>query len=474
MLAAALLLLSTIQCVDSEFDRFGAAVHYSTHNQFVAVPPPALRGTRRHRVGALSVYAGHVVEQDGFIGDHRLLRLYLERGGRWWQLQHGGAALLIDDEWSVRFPHPAEPIVIERARGELIRISYGGRVLSGGLTTNTLLVDGRAERPQIKVSIECAEVRSRGACSAPAAAHDPRAKLECDDNLQCTKRDVQWVDWSTREATRRFDLLTRAHLPPRVFDAATYASGAAYARAFAADRNALEQRVIIDRIGRIYPVFELSRNEIVFAALPKQARAGARFFLLTRDPVRWTEIAQTWLTDAGYPAKPSEDELRAAAPPLGNDLTVIAPQPLFFADRIEYNGKGRLLEVVVREGEARSLHWLMFDPNGRSGAIRLATDRPEYRYCADELYPPSITSIGIPDEGLPAHVTAISSWRMKDLVERKLPKRCPTVGRIGWSATKGWTFMLGQSPCTKPTTQPLATGLTDAGTLAAHLVKPER
>ncbi|HEX8281095.1 MAG TPA: hypothetical protein VF551_06940, partial [Chthoniobacterales bacterium] len=394
--------------------------------------------------------------------------------GRWWQLQDRASAPLLDDAWSVRFPHPAEPIVVERARGGLIRVSYGGRVLGDGLTTNTLLVDAGAEQPRVKVLIDCTEVRGRGACSAPAAARFPTSKLECDANLQCTRRNVQWVDWSTREATRRFDLLSNQHLPPRVFDAATYASGAAYARAVAADRGVLAQRVVIDRVGLIHPVFELSRNEVVFAALPKQARAGARFFLLTREPARWIEIGQTWLTDAGYPAAPTADQMREAAPSLDEELTVIAPQPLFFADLIEYKGKGRLLEVVVREGEARSLHWLMFDANGRSGAIRLATDRPEFRDCADELYPPSITSLGIPEQGLPADITAISTWRMSDLVKRKLPKRCPAVGRIGWSATKGWTFLLAPSPCTDPAVQPLATLLTDEGTLGARIVKPER
>ena len=121
--------------------------------------------------------------------------------------------------------------------------------------------------------------------------------------------------------------------------------------------------------------------------------------------------------------------------------------------------------MVAREGEARSLYWIMFDPVGRTGAIRLATDTPEFRHCDDRLFPPSLTSIGIPERGLPAQVTATRSWRMRDHEEKTLAKHCGLVGRLGWSSSKGWQPTLFEAPCNNPWPQPYVPVLDDDGTL---------
>ena len=112
----------------------------------------------------------------------------------------------------------------------------------------------------------------------------------------------------------------------------------------------------------------------------------------------------------------------------------------------------------------------MFDPNGRTGAIRLATDTPEFRHCDDRLYPLSVVRLEIPDAGLPAYISAIRAWRLTE--RTTLPKHCDLAGRLGWSSSKGWQPTLFEAPCSKPWPQPYATTLDDDGTLGFNFARP--
>ncbi|HEY0158309.1 MAG TPA: hypothetical protein VGF28_13590 [Thermoanaerobaculia bacterium] len=449
---AAAFVLFAIQCLEGD-----AAVHRQTEYSLAEVAKPSTRGLAKQRSGDTTVYSAAIAD-DGL----RLLRLYLQRGDAWWQLQEERDLPVIED----RLVDDPAPIAVGRERG-LLAVTYSGVSLGANTyarISKTVLIDDSGPTPRVQLMVECNEWGGGGACTAPDAVRRPRERLQCDERLHCQATITQFLDWTTRTATRDFDLLTGTPSLPERLGHTTYASGAAYARAFAVDPAVLGQHVLIDRIGPVTPIFELAPDSILFAAPAKEARVAVRFFHLTKE--RWREIPLVRLADAGYPG-----EEKHAGPASLADADTPAEPPLHSnAWNIEYNGKGRLLEVVARAGESRSLYWIMFDPNGRTSAIRLATDTPEFRHCDDRLYPPSITSIGIPDRGLPAQLTAIRSWRRNEQAEGKLPKHCPIAGTLGWSTEKGWQPRFVETPCTNPWTHPLMTVLDDEGNLGARTV----
>jgi hypothetical protein len=446
---AAALFLFAIQCLDGD-PRVDARIERRTDFALVKVAKPRRGAMTRHRAGDVTLYTAVLIEEH-----IRDLRLYAGRGDEWWQLLERGGDPTIDG----RAGEPAEPVHV-RQEGALIAVTYNDRSFHGE-TAKTLLLDFRPATPRVQLLVECGSMWARGACTAPSVARQPRRQLACDASLRCTSTETQWVDWTTRTATRTFDLLTDETVPPKRFGTVAYRSGRAYAQAFARGRKVLAQRAVIDRIGPVTPLFELSPDSILFAAPAKDPRVAVRFFHLT--PGKWRDITVMRLLDR----RESDDAPR----PLDQDHTPDAPQLLFFAWNIEYKGKGRLIEVVVREGEARSLYWIMFDPNGRTGAIRLAIDTPEFRDCDDRLYPLSVVRLEIPDAGLPAYIGAIRSWRLSE--RKTLLKHCGLVGRLGWSSSEGWQPTLFEAPCAKPWPQPFVTVLDDEGTLGFDFARPD-
>ena len=468
MIAA--LLFLTIRCVEGDFERADARVTYESGLALVAVETePDLRTTTRHRLDDLSVHAGdRLVGSDGEPPERALL-LYVSDGGRWWQLRDRGKLPVIEERWQVNGGQPPQPIVVDRVRPRLVRVTYAGLwrgVNSDGRKTRTMLLDFTRAQPRIAVAIDCDEAGAGGACGAPNAAHAPHTELTCDETLRCTSTERLRTDWATRTATRSFHLLTNETIAPRRFDAVTYRSGDAFARAFHADRGAIRQRTLIEHVGVVEPLFELSRNEVLLAAPPRVESVAVRFFLLSRNPARWREIPLTRLSDDGYPATPRGEAV------LARDHTP-EPSPLQFRTfDLELKGNARLLEVLAQEGESRAIYWIMLDRAGRTGALRVATDTPEWRHCGSVIFPPSATALGIPQDGLPAVVEAIHSWQRLDLDQGTLPKRCDTIGTIDWSAAGGWIVDLHERPCTDPAPRPFAATITGDGWIGVQRCEP--
>ncbi len=465
------LLLLSIQCVDGDFGGYvGARVSYKTEQRLVALQKkPDVRSLKRYRFDDVTVYAAPVLTDREERGPERTLRLYAVRGGKWWQLREGGQAPLVEEGWQVNRHEAGEPLVIERARRHLVRVSYAGRwagANTSGRNTRTLLLDFAQERPRIVVTVHCEEWSGGGACGAPGYAHAPYTQLVCDDALRCTSTEVLRTDWATREATRMFHLLSNETIPPQRFDAVTYRSGNAFAAAFEADRDVLRQRALIETVGGVQPLFELSRDQVLLAAPPRVDSVAVRFFLLSRRPARWREIPLTRLPDDNYPATSNgEKELARDHTPVGSLLQ-------FETFDLELRGKRRLFEVVAREGDSRAIYWIMIDPAGRNGALRVVTDTPEWRHCVNVLFPPTATALGIPDDGLPALVEALHSWSREELDRGSMRKRCNLVGEIDWSPKSGWQVRLAEAPCTDPIARPFAARIAVSGWIGLQRCKP--
>lgn len=419
----------------------------------VRIPRPRVKGMRRMRIDDVAVYARQEKREGG-----RVLTVFAERDGIWYQLREDGAPPSIDGGgW--RRPQTEKPPVVTRAKRGLpiIRVTWVEQWMGAnraGLTRSTVFLDFRA-KPRVLLSIDCNDAGGGGACTAPDAAHEPRHELTCDDDLRCTMRESLFIDWTTRSAARKFDLLTNRTIAPSRFDAVRYASGAAFA---AAGPEAVRQRALIDGIGIVQPVFEVSRGRVLFAAHAREPVATFRFFLLDRGT--WREIPRTLLTDSVYPG-----DARDAAGSMSKGFTPDAPQLVFSAWDLDLPGKRKLIEVLGTEGEARSIHWIMLDPGGRTGALRVATNQPEWRHCGNVVYPLTATALGIPDRGLPAVVQAIAPWRSWDIKDAQLPRTCNLVGTIDWSSTRGWIVQLGQAPCTDPVPRPYFVAIDEEGQL---------
>lgn len=468
MIAA--LLLFSIQCVNGDFGQAEARVSYKSEQRLVELQKkPDLRSLKRYRFDDVTIYAAAVLADRNEAGPERTLRLYAVRAEKWWQLREQGKAPLVEDGWEVNRHEPGEPVLVERARKHLMRVSYAGRwrgANASGRNTRTLLLDFADEQPRIAVTVACEESGGGGACGAPNHAHSPHRELTCDGTLRCTSTETLRTDWATRTAARMFHLLTNETIPPRRFDAVTYRSGNAFAQAFAADRGVIRQRALIETVGVVEPLFQLSHDRVLFAAAPRVESVAVRFFLLSREPARWREIPLARLPDDGYPATPKGEQ------PLAPDHTPLASSLQFQTFDLELQGNRRLLEVVAREGESHAIYWIMLDPAGRNGALRVATDTPEWGHCVDVRFPTTATTLGIPDTGLPALVEAIHSWSRVELEDGRLPKRCNLTGTIGWSSKSGWQVRLAEAPCTDPIPRPFAATISDDGNIRVQQCKP--
>jgi hypothetical protein len=449
-----------IQCDSEDYGAVTVAIERKSPLELVRIARPKIKGMRRKQVGDVTIYTELKKELN-----FRFLIIFVERGGVWYELRDPNGAPVIGNESYARPETEASPIITRAKRGQpLIRVTWTAQWMGAnraGLTRMTVLLDFRA-KPRVLLSIDCSDAGGGGACTGPDAAHDPTETMTCDDDLRCTIRQFVNLDWATRTATRTFDLLTDETIPPSRFDSVTYASGAAFA---AAAPDSIRQRVLIAGIGTIDPIYEVSPGTMLFAAHVREPIVAFRFFLLDRG--RWREIPLTLLTDAEYPGEDAEQERAGSSSP---GYAIDGPQAGFSAYDVGLSGKRKLIEVVATENEARSIYWIMLDANGRSGALRVATNQPEWRHCGNVVYPITASSLGIPESGLPARVEAVASWRWWALRDRQMPRTCNLVGTIDWSSKRGWIVRLGQAPCTDPSVRPLAVTISDDGSLRVDTV----
>jgi hypothetical protein len=451
-----------IQCVPDDYRAVSVMLQYDSPYKLVRIARPKMKGMARKRIGDVAIYTRVQKGDENF----RTLDMFAERGGVWYQvLERRGAPVIGNESYSR--PETEAPAVITRAKPgqDIVRVTWVEQWMGAnraGLTRRTVLLDFRA-KPRVLLAIDCSDAGGGGACTAPDAAHEPRSELTCDADLRCTIREPLDLDWATRSATRIFDLLTNKTFAPSRFDAVTYASGTAFA---AAAPESIRQRALIAGIGAVYPLYEVSAGKVLFAAHVREPVVGFRFFLLDRGT--WREIPLTLLTDDVYPGENLESEQAGS---LSRGYALDGPQPVFSADELEVpGGKQKVIEVLAVEGVARSLYWILFDPNGRTGALRLASDQPEWRHCGNVVYPISASWLGIPDSGFPAQVQAVASWRWWAFRDHQLPRTCSLVGTIDWSPKRGWIVHLGQSPCTDPMARPFSVTIDDRGDLRTEAV----
>lgn len=430
-------------------------VEYESEYRLVRIARPRVQGMTRKRIGGVTIYTRRRRGDEHL----RFLDVFAERGGVWYRLRKRQGPPLIGAESYTRPETERPPVVTPVKRSAaVVRVSWIEQWMGAnraGLTRRTVLLDFRA-KPRVLLAIDCSDAGGGGACTAPDAAHSARNELTCDEDLRCTMRQTVNLDWARRSATRRFDLLTNATLPLQRFDTETFASGAA----FAAIPGAVRRRALIEGIGLVQPVHEVSPGTVLFAAHTRAPVAGFRFFLLDRG--KWREISQTLLADSGYPGADAE---REQADPIDPAFTPDSPQLILSAWDLGLPGRRKLIEVVGTEGTARSVHWIMIDPAGRTGALRVATNHPEWRHCGDVVYPVTASWLGIPDRGLPAIARGIASWR-----KEHVPRTCALTGTIDWSAQRGWIVRLAQAPCTDPGPRPLAVTISEEGDLRADPV----
>ena len=408
----------------------------------------------RTRIGEVAVYTRTTDE----------LAVIAEARGTWFELREEGRRPRLRDGGYVR-PEAQQPAIVERAKDDLVQLTWTSQWMGAnraGLTTTTLLLDFHGAKPRVRVALDCSDgVGMGGACTGPDSAHEPAHQLTCDEELHCTMSESVFLDWTSRSATRRFDLLTNATLSSKRFDAKTYANGAA----FAASSDAARQRAVVEGVGLVQPLFEVAPGVVLFGAPAHGPEVAARFFVLEHQ--RWREIPLAFLTDANYPGA---DAKLDSAGSIAANFTPEAPRLFFNAYDLELRGKRKLIEVLVEEDEARSIYWIMFDPTGRTGALRVATNQPEWRHCANRVHPISASSLCIPDTGLPALVDAVASWREWDLVDRQLAPSCALTGTIDWSAKRGWIVRLGAAPCTDPILRPYGVTINRNGALGVEAV----
>lgn len=452
------LLLLAVQCLPDEFRPVDARVRRGEPFELVAIARPDLRGMKRTRIGDVTIYARHEEGEQW----ERVLNLVAERRGRWFQLRDEHRLPILGQGSYFRPEVDALPVTSRLGRDDdLVNVSWTSQWMGAnntGATRWNVILDFHA-KPRVRVAVECSDAGGGGACTAPDAAHNAQHQLACDDDLTCTMRESVWLGWTTRSAIRRFDLLTNATIRPARFDATTFASGAA----FAASADPVRTRAFIERIGIVHPIFEVAGDTVLFMAAPHEPEVAVRFFLLAHH--RWSEIPLTFLTDAAYPGPDAEIEKAGAIAPA---FTPDAPQFLFDAYQLELRGRRKLIEVLLKEGEARSIYWIMLDPAGRTGALRVATDQAEWRQCGNNVHPIAASYLGIPDSGFPALVEAVASWREWDVTNHQLPPSCQLTGTIDWSTRRGWVVRLGQAPCTDPIVRPFDVTIGDDGALGTR------
>ena len=432
----------------------------------------------------LIAYAGE--ELDFSYGDWRIGTVFLletrgENGSEWWHLRESeNGHLLFTHSLSLYGPvdRPRLPDVALVDRNvPLIRFAIGYHRLSAQ-TRITFLIDLRPKSFRV-VAMHCLNYGATGVCGGPNHYFTPKRDLSCRwrskaSDFRCVSRETMNLRWTTRTATRTFWLLSDRSIPPSRANAATYPSGQAFADAVARDRDALKQRVVIDGIGLVEPIFDFSNDEL-FGATSLEPAMTARFFLLQRDRGRWIEIPATRLADERYAARRSKNEQDDPTTP---GFTPEEPHVHFTAVELEPIVKRRrLIEVVATEGEGRTVYWVMVDYAASpiaTGAIRLATTEAEHGTCEKHVRPPSATWLGVPwEDGLPGYIQAIPSqieWEAGN--EKTGQQACWRSGTIDWSAKQGWLVDLHEAPCTDRVRPPQAVTIGANGELGLRTVEP--
>lgn len=423
------------------------------------------------------VHAGDLLVNDDLERFVVLLETRGARGHEWWELREPYSELLYDDTYTDRrHVRPRLPdVALVSQAFPLIRIGirqeYRGMQSSGEIDY-TLLIDLR-RAPFRMLVVRCANEWVGGRCGGHDSYHSARQSLWCRwsesrGDFRCESNEWMNTGWVSRAASRSFWLLADETIPPSRFDAVTYASGRGFAAAAARDRNALKRRALIDRIGVVRPIFEVSRGTILFAAPARDAAMMVRFFALRLDPPRWREIHTVRLADAGYAAVRDRRDWRET---LSDEYTPGDRWLHYDAEELLPSMPGRrLVEVVVTEGDARAIFWVVFD-RGETGAIRVATTEAEYRECGTLVRPPSAIWLGVPDEGLPAFVQALPSHEEHLEVNAELPRRvCWSSGTIDFRRGKGWIVAMREAPCTDPSRKALVASIGPYGELGTEPV----
>jgi hypothetical protein len=406
-----------------------------------------------------------------------VLELRTARGTEWWHLREPEDELLINIRGSALHDRPRLPRVSLVSRAlPLLRFEFDREWLSsnsGGTVGHTLLVDLRM-RPLRMVLIRCGREFFGGQCGGPNDMFTVKRHLSCQwrgaaSDFRCRSREVLHVGWTTRAATREFWLLSDETIAPSRFDAVRYPNGRLFAAAASADRDALKRRVLIDRVGIVEPLFEVSRNRILFGAPSHETGLMIRLFVLELEPARWSEVPMTRLADSRYPVTGVTSEWR---PGLAADYTPDHPRLHFDAQELEpVIGKRRLIEVVVTEDDERAIFWVMFDRSD-VGAIRVATSAAEHFECGKMIRPPSAFWLGVSDDGLPALVNALPShheW-VEGSADAPVPY-CWTSGTIGWRRGTGFVATLRDAPCIDPYKEAKAVTIGPYGQLSLQSVR---
>ena len=453
---AILAALLTLTCQSGEFFEAEADVLRNREAALVRITAAEARTLRRNtkatRYGSFVVHAGEAVEE--VHGDWREDIVFLvQAGGEWWHLRGDLLRHTGIDRRFTPHDHPRLPRVSRVDDGLIAyRIDYDWMGQGSEHADLTFLIDLR-RKPFRTIVVRCANQGFTGVCGGPNHVATPKRDLSCEwrrdaGDFRCQSRETRHLGWTSRTATRIFWLLRDETIFPSRFDMATYSSGRAFADAVAGDRDVIKQRVLIDGIGFVDPLFELSRNEILFGAPSRDAQLAMRFFLLRREPASWTEVRTQLLGDGQYtvprPKNYPHEETTAG-------FTPEAPRIHFSAVELEPVVKPRrLIEVVATEEDARTIFWIMIDSH-HSGAIRVATTEAEHVECEQDIRPPSATWLCVPDDGLPGLIQALGS----QLVSRPRAS-CWTTGTIDWKRDKGWVVDLRDAPCTDPVRGPQA------------------
>ena len=465
----------TLSCQSGELFEAEADILRNREVSFVRISAAEARTLRRNakatRYGSFVVYAGEMVEE--VHGDWREdVVLLVENDGEWWHLRGDLLRHFGIGRRFTPFDHPRLPRVSRIDDGLIAyQIDYDWMAQGSGHVDLTFLIDLR-RKPFRTIVVRCANQGFTGVCGGPHHVLTPKRDLSCEwrkdvGDFRCQSRETRHLGWTSRTATRTFWLLRDETIFPSRFDMATYSSGRAFADAVARDRDVIKQRVLIDGIGFVDPLYELSRNEILFGAPSRDAQLAMRFFLLRRNPASWTEVRTQLLSDEQYtvPRPKNYPHVETTA-----GFTPEAPRIHFSAVELEPVVKSRrLVEVVATEEDARAIFWIMVDHGGSrvaTGAIRVATTEAEHLECEQDIRPPSATWLGVPDDGLPGLIQALRS----QLVSRPQAS-CWTTGTIDWKRDRGWVVDLREAPCTDPMRSPEAVTISADGELRVVAAK---
>lgn len=265
----------------------------------------------------------------------------------------------------------------------------------------SILFDFRSGKPEIVAHLRCGDSEVFGACSATDPSQHDRDEFRCrysapDNDFLCVVTTSRPTTWTTRTAESCFWLLTGADvICPR-------GSGENIA---SFDSIALQLRERMIRPGDNVLVPEA--GPVVVVASLKGRHRSSTYHLLGSPGVGEGFEPRLWLVVDHAHAAPSVLPLAWAslgasgdidvAPPMtpneiGNGTPVGSP-PSFRVVRSQSHGGFHLIELVVTEGVAKALAWVVVDETGRKPkgqAILLASTTGEYAGCGRLRYGPQL------------------------------------------------------------------------------------